>query len=47
MTGRRMLHQSRTADVGQVSKLENIRRAWEAFFFQATERRMQAITTLR
>jgi hypothetical protein len=37
----------KTADGGQVSKLDTIRRAWEAFFLQATERRMQAITTLR
>jgi hypothetical protein len=42
-----LVSSGRTADAGQVSKLENIRRAWEAFFFQATERRMQAITTLR
>jgi hypothetical protein len=37
----------KTADSGQVSKLDGIRRAWETFFFQATDRRMQAITTLR
>jgi hypothetical protein len=37
----------KTADSGQVSKLDGIRRAWESFFFQATDRRMQAITTLR
>ncbi len=37
----------KTADAGQVSKLDGIRRAWESFFFQATDRRMQAITTLR
>ena len=42
-----LVSSGRTADAGQVSKLDNIRRAWEAFFFQATERRMQAITTLR
>jgi hypothetical protein len=37
----------KTADAGQVSKLDGIRRAWESFFLQATDRRMQAITTLR
>jgi hypothetical protein len=37
----------KTADAGQVSKLDGIRRAWEGFFLQATDRRMQAITTLR
>ena len=37
----------RTADSGQVSKLDDIRRAWEAFFLQATDGRMQAITALR
>jgi hypothetical protein len=37
----------RSADSGQVSKLDSIRRAWEAFFLQATDGRMQAITTLR
>jgi hypothetical protein len=42
-----LVSSGRTADGGQVSKLDNIRRAWEAFFLQATERRMQAITTLR
>ena len=29
-----------------VSKVDNIRRAWEGFFLQATDQRMQAITTL-
>ena len=37
----------KTADSGQVSKLDGIRRAWETFFFQAPDRRIQAITTLR
>ena len=37
----------RSADAGQVAKLDRIRRAWETFFQQATEGRMQAITTLR
>jgi hypothetical protein len=34
-------------DNGQVAKVDGIRRAWEGFFLQATDRRMQAITTLR
>ncbi len=29
-----------------VAKVDNIRRAWEGFFLQATDQRMQAITTL-
>ncbi len=29
------------------TKLDRIRRAWETFFQQATEGRMQAVTTLR
>ncbi len=37
----------KSADAGQVSKVDTIRRAWESFFLQATDRRMQAITTLR
>jgi hypothetical protein len=37
----------RSADAGQVSKIDGIRRAWETFFLQATDSRMQAITTLR
>ena len=37
----------RSADSGQVSKLDTIRRAWEAFFLQATDGRMKAVTTLR
>jgi hypothetical protein len=42
-----LVSSGKTADPGQVSKLDSIRRAWETFFLQATERRMQAITTLR
>ena len=42
-----LVSSGKTADSGQVSKLDTIRRAWEAFFLQATDRRMQAITTLR
>ena len=39
--------QGRSADSAQVNKIERIRRAWETFFQQATEGRMQAVTTLR
>jgi hypothetical protein len=42
-----LVSSGKTADPGQVSKLDTIRRAWEAFFLQATDHRMQAITTLR
>jgi hypothetical protein len=42
-----LVSSGKTADPAQVSKLDSIRRAWEAFFLQATDRRMQAITTLR
>ena len=37
----------RTPDAGQVDRVDRIRRQWEAFFLQATEGRMRAITTLR
>ncbi len=37
----------RTPDAGQVAKIDQIRRAWESFFFDATDRRMRLITTLR
>jgi hypothetical protein len=37
----------RSADSAHIAKLDRIRRAWESFFLQATENRMQAITTLR
>jgi hypothetical protein len=36
----------RAADAAQVNKLDQIRRAWETFFLQATDRRMAAITGL-
>jgi hypothetical protein len=36
----------RTAATAQVSKLDQIRRAWETFFHQATDNRMTAVTTL-
>ncbi len=39
--------QGRSADNAQIAKIDRIRRAWESFFEQATEGRMQAITTLR
>jgi hypothetical protein len=42
-----LVSSGRSADSGQVSKLDTIRRAWEAFFLQATDGRMQAITALR
>jgi hypothetical protein len=37
----------RTADGSQIDKLDRIRRQWEAFFLQATEGRMTAVTVLR
>ncbi|HEY7501936.1 MAG TPA: hypothetical protein VH740_25680 [Vicinamibacterales bacterium] len=37
----------RSPDNGQIAKLDRIRRAWETFFRQATDNRMQAVTTLR
>ena len=37
----------KAADSGQVAKVDSFRRAWEGFLLQATDRRMQAITTLR
>ncbi len=37
----------KAADNGQVAKVDSFRRAWEGFLLQATDRRMQAITTLR
>ena len=37
----------RSADSGQVAKIDRFRRAWETFFLQATDTRMRAITTLR
>jgi hypothetical protein len=37
----------RTADSGQVAKLDRIRTQWESFFAQATENRMTANTRLR
>jgi hypothetical protein len=37
----------RPVDTGQIGKLDNIRRAWEGFFRQATSGRMTAVTSLR
>jgi hypothetical protein len=37
----------RSPDAGQIAKVDRIRRAWEAFFRQATDGRMEAVTTLR
>lgn len=37
----------RSAEPGQVAKLDGIRTAWEAFFLRATDGRMQALTRLR
>ena len=37
----------RSVDNSHVTKLDRIRRAWEPFFLQATEGRMQAVTSLR
>jgi hypothetical protein len=37
----------RTADSASVAKIDTIRRAWEPFFFQATDNRMTLITGLR
>ena len=37
----------RTADSAAIEKIDRIRRAWEAFFLQATSGRMRAATALR
>ncbi|MDQ3212148.1 MAG: hypothetical protein M3Q85_05710, partial [Acidobacteriota bacterium] len=37
----------RAADPAQISKMDQIRRAWEEFFLQATDGRMTAVTRLR
>jgi hypothetical protein len=39
--------QGRSPDNAQIAKVDRIRRAWETFFQQATEGRMQAVTGLR
>jgi hypothetical protein len=42
-----LVSNGRTADPGQVAKVDSIRTAWETFFLQATDNRMRAITALR
>jgi hypothetical protein len=42
-----LVSNGKTADAGQVSKVDTIRKAWETFFLQATDGRMRAITTLQ
>ena len=42
-----LVSNGKTADAGQVSKLDAIRKAWETFFFQATDSRMRVLTTLQ
>jgi len=42
-----LVSNGKTADSGQVAKVDTIRKAWETFFLQATDGRMQAITSLR
>jgi hypothetical protein len=42
-----LVSSGRSTDAAQVAKVDNIRRAWEPFFSQATENRMTAITRLR
>lgn len=37
----------RTVDPAQVAHIDQIRRAWEPFFLEATDRRMAAVTSLR
>ena len=39
--------QGRSPDNAQIAKIDRIRGAWETFFQQGTEGRMQAVTTLR
>ena len=42
-----LVSSGRTADAGQVDKVDRIRRQWETFFQQATDGRMRAETRLR
>jgi len=37
----------KTADAGQVAKVDTFRKAWETFFLQATDGRMRAVTSLQ
>jgi hypothetical protein len=42
-----LVSSGRVVDNAHVAKVDRIRQEWENFFFQATEQRMQAVTTLR
>ncbi len=42
-----MVSAGRSQDAAAISKIDLIRRSWEAFFLEATDRRMRAITALR
>jgi len=42
-----MVSAGRPQDAAAISKIDLIRRSWEAFFLDATDRRMRAITALR
>jgi len=42
-----LVSSGKTADPGQVAKVDSIRKAWETFFLQATDSRMRAVTTLQ
>ena len=42
-----LVSNGKTADSGQVAKVDTIRKAWETFFLEATDGRMQAMTSLR
>ena len=42
-----MVSAGRAQDAAAISKIDLIRRSWETFFLEATDRRMRAITALR
>jgi len=42
-----LVSNGKTADPGQVSKVDTIRKTWETFFLQATDGRMRAVTSLQ
>ena len=42
-----LVSNGKSADAGQVAKVDTIRKAWETFFQQATDGRMRAVTTLQ
>jgi hypothetical protein len=42
-----LVSSGRTADPGQVAKVDTIRKAWETFFLPATDGRMRAVTSLQ